>query len=489
MKTRTRRLPAFGGVHALAGTAVGIVMLALAGCGSEDELAVKANPTANIAVNTPATIAQESADDYNANVSGLITGATLKRWKDDWLTQRPAGITGKLVILQVAAGEAGTEYIKPDNTNVFTYRVPSAEWTQTRSNGVITTISMVSDGPSIDKLLKKYGINPKEDMIVCAMGTASPSNAMAQGRCWYTLRYWGVDGKNLAILNGGSKWQVDSGAMSAADFAAAESWPPDNGTVSVKDLPVDNTALQATLQDMLTALPGADTNVLDDGIFIWDARSIDQYSAGDINEAGTVPVDYMATFQNNGSRQGHPLGALQLNYTNLLVATEGQRYKDKAELQAYLDGTPDGAGKTFVDGTLQPVGVGSAYQPGDVIYTYCETTFRAMITGIASAVVLGKPTRFYDGAMYEWNSLSYIKDVNGVYILPSDSRWRTDTSTRSVFKPALVPPATVAARTIDDPYAASANAIVAADKAYKASSSDSSTGGGTISLPPNPCGG
>jgi hypothetical protein len=78
-------------------------------------------------------LAQESADDYNENVNGLITAATLKRWKDDWLNQRPAGITGKLVILQVTAGPpaerscitANAAYIKPNGTNVFTYLSPS----------------------------------------------------------------------------------------------------------------------------------------------------------------------------------------------------------------------------------------------------------------------------------------------------------------------------------------------------------------------------
>ncbi|MHB8166280.1 MAG: hypothetical protein ACYDDT_05850, partial [Sulfuricella sp.] len=80
-----------------------------------------------IKLNSPADLTSVSASDYNANVNGLITGATLKRWKDDWLNQRPAGITGKLVILQVTPGETGYEYFQSTNsqannlTNVFTY--------------------------------------------------------------------------------------------------------------------------------------------------------------------------------------------------------------------------------------------------------------------------------------------------------------------------------------------------------------------------------
>lgn len=478
------------------GAMVGVFLLAavgLAGCGGGGEDSTVGDYRLQIVTNSPAQIAQVSADNYDDNVNGLISGATLKRWKDDWLNQRPAGITGKLVILQVSAGPAGAEYVKPNGTNVFTYLSPSSEWTQTRSNGVITTMSMVPDGAALDALLKKYNIDPHNDMIVAAMGTGSTGNAMGQGRIWYALRYWGVDADNLAILNGGNQWLVTA-SMTAADFQAAASAAPNNGTATVKSLPSDNTALQATVEDLMNVLPAADTNVLTDGVFIWDARSVSQYSAGEDDGTGTPVADYMTTFQNSGSRQGHPRGALQLDFSNMLVSAEGYRYKDKADLQAYLDGNVSGAG--FIDATYQPVGAGNAYQPGDTVYTYCETTFRAMITGVVSTVILGKPTRFYDGAMVEWNSLSYLQQARGDYILEIDSPWRTDVM--SFYRPASSPslvhdgiPNAVndGIRTIDNAYAAHANAIILEDRAYKTSSTsdNGSTGGGA--LPSNPCGG
>lgn len=470
--------------------------LLLAGCsGSEDT----SNGGTGITVNSAAVIAQESADDYNANVNGLITGTTLKRWKDDWVNQRPAGVTGKLVIFQATAGPAGAEYIKPNGTSVFTYLSPSSEWIQTRSNGVILTQSMVPDGPTMDALLKKYNVDPQRDMIVCAMGTGNPGNAMAQGRCWYALRYWGADKKNLAILNGGNQW-LNGNGMAAADFQATASAAPNNGTATVKDLRVDNTALQATLEDMLAILPSSDTNVLNDGVFLWDARSIGQYSAGERLEdadsgyvacgtprcAPPAGYNYMSSFQNNGSRQGHPWGAAQLNFGNMLDAAQGYSYKPKAALASYLNGDVDAAGKGFVDGSYQPLGAGNAYQPGDIVYAFCETTFRAMITGITAGVILGKPTRFYDGAIVEWNSLSYLQDATGNYILPVDSPWRTDP--RSFFRPASSP-TLVAQRTITDAYAASANAIIRADKLYKTQAAGGSGGGSGGGMPANPCGG
>ncbi len=465
----------------------------LAGCsGSEDA----SNGGTGIVVNAPAAIAQESADDYEANVSGLITGATLKRWKDDWLNQRPAGIAGKLIILQATIGPAGSEYVAPNGTTVFTYLSPSSEWIQTRTNGVIETQSMVPDGPTMDALFKKYNIDPQRDMIVAAMGTGSTSNAMGQGRIWYALRYWGVDARNLAILNGGNQW-LNGNGMGAGDFAAAPSTAPNSGTASVKDLKVDNTALQATVQDLLAFLPSSDANVLNDRAFLWDARGMNQYSAGEkleLGQSGCATAycdppggfDYMTTFQNSGSRQGHPWGALQLQFTHLLDAAQGYAYKPKATLASYLNGEVDGNGIGMVDATYQPVGAGNAYQQGDTVYVYCETTFRAMITGIVSAAILGKPTRFYDGAMIEWHSLSYFQDQTGNYILPLDSPWRTDVKS---FKRYASSPALVAPRTITDPYASNTNAIIYADKQYKTQAAGGSGGSGGGGLPANPCGG
>jgi 3-mercaptopyruvate sulfurtransferase SseA len=460
------------------------LVLSLQGCGGggEDTTAL----VKQIPVSTPAAIAQVSDADYNNNVNGLITAATLKLWKDDWLANRPAGITGKLVILQSTVGPAGAEYIKPNGLNVFTYLSPSSDWIQTRSNGVIETPSMVPDGTAMDALLKKFDIDPQKDMIVAAMGTGSTGNAMAQGRIWYALRYWGVDKKNLAILNGGNQW-INGNGMGAGDFQLAANTAPNTGHASVKDLLVDNTQLQATVEDMLRILPASDVNVMNDGVFIWDARSISQYSAGETSTANAItPVaSYMTTFQNSGARQGHPNGALQLDFSNLLVAAEGYRYKDKADLQAYLDGNVSGAG--FIAGDYQDVGVGNAYQTGDVVYTYCETTFRAMITGVASAVILGKPTRFYDGAMIEWSSLtpgSVMTDATGAAILPEDSPWRTDLKS---FYRAASSNTLVAQRYITDAYASSTNAIVNADKAYKYGEAISTIG--TRAPAANPCGG
>ncbi len=340
---------------------------------------------------TPLQIAStQSDDDYNWNEYGLITGDTLAGWIDNWTTSKSAlatPLTGKLVILQTGSGPAGYEYIKPDGINVVTYK--ATEWVQTRDNGVVLTKSMVPDGRSMDTFLKKYDIDPVNDMIVCAMGTGGAGQAMRAGRCWYMFRYWGVKAANLAVLNGGNDWVATNTALDISYFDTTASTPTWGGTDTIATLPDHNFALQATLEDMMNVVPDTDTNLLSDGVFIWDARSTNQYSP-------TGDSDFQS-----GAVQGHPNGALVLPFNNLLNSAEGYTYKTKAELDGYMTGATNG----FMDSTLGYVGA-NGYQVGDVIYTYCETTYRAMITGFASASILGLPTRYYDGAMTEWHSVS-----------------------------------------------------------------------------------
>lgn len=482
------------------GLAIAALTLVVSGCGTENDLA-EGSATGSVTLAKVTDIPQVSADNYDNNINGLITGNTLNSWLDNWSANKPSGVTGKLVILQTSAGGAGFEYIKPDGTNVFTYSVGSSEWVETRSNGVTETVSMVPSGRSMDTFLAKYNIDPAKDMVVCAMGTGGAGQAMRMGRCWYMFRYWGTPKENLAILNGGNDW-LGTGtntSLEAADFSATASTPPLSGSASVKDLPQANMALQATLEDMLDIVPAQDTNLLNDGIFIWDARGNGDGTVGAAYSGNEYSPDDDSDHRNGGATQGHPNGALMLTYTNLLNTTEGYTYKTKAEIQSYLDGNADANSVSFSGADLQAVGVGMAYQTGDVVYTYCETTFRAMITGTATAVIMGLPTRFYDGAMTEWHSMANVVASDGNAILPWDSPWRTDKTSISMFR-ASGTPADISPRNINDAYASSANAVVIEDMAYKglsvATSSSSTTttttsgssGGGGV-LPANPCGG
>ncbi|MDZ7802489.1 hypothetical protein [Thiohalophilus sp.] len=512
-----------------------VAAMGLAGCVDSDEDSV--NSSDNVTTNSAADIAQESADNYDNNVNGLISGSTLESWIDDWEANRPSGISGDLVILQIHPGMArytqdtdsnGTyeetndlAYISPDEAGgVRVYSVDHNDLRMDRSNGVLTTRSMVADGPTIDGFLQDRQIDPTEDMIVFAVGQGGNFQAMKLGRGWYTMRYWGVEKEHLAVLNGGAQAVMAENYMGAS----ASDLPSQPGDFSVRELEQDNTALQVTLEEMIQEASNASGDV-----FIWDARNIEQYNATE------------DPFQNGGSAQGHPNGAVELNYANLLVSDASQTprflygyqdlsgdcpgdtdandesiyaltddadgtndsdadpangdcyypsyaWRSKSELETAMNGgIINGAQFQDLNGAL---GSGNAYQDGQEVWTYCETTYRAMVTGFATVGILGLPTRFYDGAMVEWHTMSNAYDKFGNQLLPGDSPWRTDKNSVSFFKynkQSLTEP-----RRIDDPYADNTNAIILADRAYKISGSGDSGGDDDDSgatLPPNPCGG
>ena len=436
---------------------------------------------------TPGEISQESDADYNNNENGLITGTTLDGWIDDWAANKPDGVDGDLVILQVSTSYTDEDdntsyhYIDdpdPATDDVQVYAIDTDRLTETRSNGVIETRSMVPSGAKMDQFLKDYDIDPTSDMIVWAMGVGGAYQNMVMGRGWYMMRYWGTPQENLAVLSGGANHSdvmsnVENGLnqentrddAAACDENLTSACLPGDGTVSVADLPENNFALQATLQDVMAVARG------DVDAFIWDARS---------------PAEYMSNdaFKNGGAKQGHPNGAAVLSFSNLLVADDSgantydvggavtpgasYRYKSKADLEDYVAGQEvDGARfQRNYSGSLGKLQSDDVYDlDGDqTSITYCETTYRAMITGIASAVVLGMPNRFYDGAMVEWNSMANIQDKNGEDVLPKDSPWRTDKDELSFYE--YNDPANIEPRTIDDAQADSTTAIIEADRNY-----------------------
>lgn len=487
MRRLSDHLKTFGGrgaTVALAGLA-----LALAGCvGGESS-------SGQVQTNTPAQIAQESADNYNDNVNGLITGATLQHWIDDWQNNRPQDINGRLIILQVNTGPEGMEYITPKPMEgVLSYHIDVNRLTQVRSNGVIETVQMVPDGAQVDAFLRDYDIDPNNDMVVCAMGTGGAVDTMRQGRCWYMFRYWGTAQTNLAALNGGASHPAVMGpgylgsTVTCDEPASGGACLPRNGRVSVRDLPEDNISLQATLQDVIAVAEGRQD------AFLWDARSANEYTAWPNAVSGKYRGIDFRRGAGTAAMQGHPNNAVLLPYLNLLVANDGSfRYKDKATLAAYMNGQlVDGAQFERYDaGSLIPLGMGTAYQTGQTVITYCETTFRAMVTGFASAAILGLPNRFYDGATVEWNSLAGgVQDRYGSFPLPADSPWRTDLLTRGHFE--YNTPDAIAPVTIQDPFAGHTNAVTTADRAYRFGLGVPGTGngdGGGVAPPANPCGG
>ncbi len=483
---------------------MGVASLLLAGCqGTEDSTASlydSAYPPS-----TAAALADTSAANYDDNRYGLISGATLTHWIDDWAANKPAYISGELIIIQVSDGALtnavdascvdtngdGTgvcKYFKPA-PGVRSYSLGANTWSETRSNGVTETISVVPSGDKMDALLAAYDIDPRNDMIVFAMGYGGTSAAMQMGRAHYMFRYWGVGNKHVAMLNGGATHAsvIPAGSRGTYLGEANSGVAPTGGTVTVRDLPRDNTILQATLGEMMAVARGEVANA-----FVWDARSAGEWggnllstnaSASDCVDVDDADGDgnVVETTSCKSALNGTVAGAVNLDYVQLLVtndATENvggtaandpsYRYKDKATVSAMVDAL--------------------GYTPGQTVYTFCRTTYRAMITGTVTGTILGYPTRYYDGAMVEWLQMANVTNKSGGENLPATSPWQTTALTDNLTYNTA---AYVDTPVITDAYAASSDAVVAADRLYKSGSSASGTtaGSGSVALPANPCGG
>jgi len=488
---------------------LGATTLLISGCtGSEDTL----SSSSTYKEATAASLATVSASDYNDNEYGLITGATLTNWIDDWAANKPAAITGELIILQVSDGaltdavdatcvdggdadSVGTcKYFKAAD-GVRSYSLGSSTWVETRDNGVTETTSVVLSGEKMDGLLAAYDIDPTSDMIVFAMGQGGGFQNMLMGRAHYLFRYWGTEATHLAMLSGGATHaSVIADGQRGTYLGESNSGPaPTGGTVSVKDLYADNTVLQATLGEMLAVARGEVTDA-----FVWDARSPGEWG-GDINSTGGVNSDCVDvddidsdgdTSETVGCKtamNGTVKGAKNLNYISLLVTDDATEDLNNATGVTSAD-----ASYRYLDkATLATMISGLGYSEGKTVYTFCRTTYRAMITGTASGVILGYPTRYYDGAMIEWLQMANVQNHVGGLNLPATSPWQTAALTDNLTYNSS---AYVDVPVITDAYAASTDAVVKADRAYKAGSTSStsnsdstSTGGG--SLPANPCGG
>jgi len=376
--------------------------------------------TAELVTSSPAQLVDESATDYANNEHGLITGARLKSWVEDWSAHRPAGVSGRLVVLQVVPSAATSKVHVAENQNgVVSYLLPQSALLQVRDNGLSQIEAEIPGGAATDALLKKYGIDVTRDLVVLtfeqlpAEGTTpATANSIVQsvGRAWLTLRYWGYPRERVAILNGSINWNAANHGLPLSASAAIA--PPDDGTTSVRDLRVDNTQLVIPLGELLTTLKGGAGSWPLAKLRVVDARGGAE-ALGLLKSTSTGKTD-CPSYTNTGTNtrcsppfEGRIKGAKSVPWPNFLQgAAEGFRFLEKADAKAAFD-------------TL------SGYQPGDLTIQYCRTNMRSMVTGIVAAVVLGYPTRFYDTSFIEWSHLAYGSTPKQ-RVLPENSPFRTD---------------------------------------------------------------
>ncbi len=379
-----------------------------------------------------------SKSNYDENTFGLVTSTQVKSWIDNWQNNKPAGITGNLIIvLFYPTGTYTKQYLKPA-TGVLVFDWTSSVYSSTdrfayranRYNGLLKDPNALPTGAITDEVLQTFGIDPTKDLIVFAAGSdrgagtaASPKGNVYfnTGRSLYWLRSWGVAKENLAILNGA----IDANNDFTSTYLSTDSSvlsTPTKGTFSVKQLrATDNSILVQPLENIIAFAKNPNSHgVAGVGVpFIADAR----YNTS--NSAAATNSEYIGTPAANTTGPsagalfaGHVKTARFTPWPTVIDQTTG-KFKPKAQIDALWADT-----STWYSGNASGDGVKST----NTIVSYCRTNARSMVSGLSAFLISGHPVVFYENSMIEWTALSGNHPTSSLRTLPSGHIFATDTA-------------------------------------------------------------
>lgn len=155
-----------------------------------------------------------SSDSYDEPVTTqtatpLIEAATLKAWMDDGLIN-DSGYEN-VIVLQIgsladySAGHIPGAGLWDSGTELNTAG---------REDGLALDSRLVVDGPTLDGMLQRNGVNSNSTIVISSnVGL----NFYYQARAYFMLRYWGFAKEKIKILNGGNAGWVAAGTDNSWD--------------------------------------------------------------------------------------------------------------------------------------------------------------------------------------------------------------------------------------------------------------------------------
>jgi len=395
----------------LAQSSLLIALLAnLSGCGSSDDVIV------------PGT-----AKDYSAFKSGVIDASTLKKYIDNWQANKPAGTTGRLVVLQAGPTSQG-KFIQADEANgVYVYQIPAAgacDPSYLRHDGVANIPGALLSGPYVDYMINQFGLNPEEDYVLFAMGEGSVGIREII-RSWWVLVYWGWDDSRLAFLNGSVTYDFSESSGLANYLGTTPSTPPSTPTsYTMRSLKTDRTDLQIYIEGMMDIAQKDDKN----GYFIADARGDNEYYGFVKSKTLDKNCGINHDEQCYSPYQGHIRDAVNFPYTDLFIMDDQtEDINDDGQVDE-----ADASYKLRSPAELETLYAQKGYKKGDKVVAYCRTGRKATLLAITSYAVLKYPFTMYDGSWIQWGEMTNRRDVNDTEIMPANSRWITDNSKYSI---------------------------------------------------------
>ena len=387
-------------------------MLFLGGCVLDDD---NSNP-----------VSSNTADSYQDFKSGLITSETLTKYIDDWATNKPANVTGRLVIIQAGA-TSSRKFIKSNGTDVVTYQIPAGgacDPSYMRHDGVSNIPGALLSGDRMDGMINAFHLDPEKDYVVFAVGVGSTTMRDVVRSVW-SMNYWGWSHDRLAILNGSVDYDFSASSGLSTYLVDTPTTPPATpSTFTVKSLKTDRTALHIYIDDMMR-IAGLDDKT---GYFIVDARGTKEYSGVKKSKTADKNCGTNHDQQCYSPYQGHIRDAVDFPYTDLL------QLDDQSE-DVNGDGTVDGKDASFKfksPADLETLFAAKGYKNGDKVVTYCRTGRKATLLTYVSDFVLDYDAVMYDGSWIQWGEMANREDLNGATILPAGDKWITDDSKYSV---------------------------------------------------------
>ncbi len=348
--------------------------------------------TVMVAALTLSGCGTDGYDDPNASItttktaSALIEPATLKQWMDEGkVNSSDPAAKDRVVIVTVATPAQYAAQHIPGALLLDS----GAELLMTRLEGVTAIGTMVIDGPTIDNIVKKLGINRNTTIVFAA---SKGQNALNPARAYFTFRYWGFPKERLKVLQGGENgWET---------AAAAEVWPATyalNTTVpsvapstfTVRNLYAGSTAnfsLRTSIGEMISVVDKINGGTLATGaagVSILDERG---GNIGNIYIAN-AGVDDFAQYALTGTGNT-------------------STYKPASDLAARL--------ATF--------GVSASKSMN---YLYCASGVRASSVFFVLDGILGWPVTLYDGSWNQWSGYTSLAPATNLV----SAAWQTNVNT------------------------------------------------------------
>jgi len=435
---------------------------------------------------------------YRKNESGLVNADVAAKWINDWESNKPAGVNGRLFVMQVGLLPGETPFIKHDDVNVYTFD---------RTAGCTTTGDVRNDGISdipmpifaggmtgMDGAFWAYDINPNEDMLLVVVASDEPKNMALATRFLWTMNYWGMKNDHVSIMNGTAMYMFDpelNPRIKRAGVTSKESMFTANGSEylmapggklfygdqangimpaqrmnfeSIKTLPTQaNFELFASMEDMMNVIElDRKRDVIIDG------RSEAEYNADIATKRSKSDAKVCGETHDQqcySAIEGHLKGAVNLEYRGVINTQDAVKDLNGDGVVDSRDASMTFLSKRELKRTFKKLGV----RKNSDVYTYCRTGTRASLITFASFEILNYKTHMYDGSWIQWSKLADATDTYGIQMLPADSAWRTDVAkytTNLTYNESIdVAPASLELH----PYApeGSGNVIVTQDEAYR----------------------